>query len=42
MPAAVRKRVMKTMDTVISQKDHISSTWERWLLASRPLMIGMA
>ena len=42
MPAAVRNNVMNTIAIVISQKDHISTTWALLLLASRPRMIGMA
>ena len=42
MPAAVRNSVMNTIDTVISQKLHISSTWDLFGLAARPRSTGMA
>ena len=43
MPAPVRNSVMNTIDTVINQNDHISSTCVRLLAAaSRPRSIGIA
>ena len=42
MPAAVRNSVMNTIDTVISQNDHISTTCARLEFAARPRRIGIA